>query len=74
MENDIFKMFAETATKNIKIDALNGASIEIKTALTIAENEVIAGIRYKNQIILEDGKVGINQADFIASKIKTVSL
>lgn len=68
-----FDKFAETKTKTIDVKAL-GATVEIKTSLTIAEQEKIAEARFKHQITDGQGNVIINNADFLSSKILTVSL
>lgn len=71
--NNPFAKFEKLQTKKIQIKSL-GAMVEIKQALSIAEEEMVAKVRYENQGVNKEGRIVTNQASFLSSKILTVSL
>jgi hypothetical protein len=69
-----FEILSEmSGTRRIKVKALNNAEVEIKTSLTIAEEQDIMRTQFKNQEISGTSVIP-NQADAMFAKIQTVSL
>ena len=71
-QSNPFDIFNEVGTKNITVKALNNAKVEIKTALTVEQENNIKATRFAHQEVV-DGKIYPNESDFQASKTQAVS-
>jgi len=63
----------KSATRHIKVKSLGSAEVEVKTALSVSDEQDIARTKFKNQES-KDMAIVPNQADFALSKLQTVSL
>jgi len=68
-----FDIFANEGTRHITVKALNNAKVEIKTALTVQEEQTVKSIMFSSQETV-GGRVIPNQADANLARVKTVSM
>ena len=67
-----FEMF-KTEEIEITVEAMGGATVKIKTALSVAEQIRVDELNYKNMGVTEDGRPFFNPSDASKSSIQAVS-
>lgn len=71
-QKDPFAILA-SEEKKIKVEALGGAEVTIKTSLTVAEQLIIDEIYYGKAIPNQDGKFSLNPSDYGRGVTQTVA-
>jgi len=67
-----FDIFAESGTRHIEVKALNNAKVEIKTSLTVEQEQNIKATCFRNQETV-GGRIVPNESDLSVSKTLAVS-
>jgi len=71
-QSNPFDIFT-TSEQTITVDALGGAEVTIKTALTVAEQLKVDELLYANMGTTEDGRPFFNPADHAKAQVQAVS-